>query len=50
MTIQCCVCKKILCNAGPAAPISHTVGPCCWFAYRASLGLSVKPYPTNEVQ
>lgn len=47
MTIVCCVCKRVLVLAGPVSPVSHTVGTCCWDAYRAQLGLKPRAYPAQ---
>jgi hypothetical protein len=47
VSVACCVCKRVLIVAGPAFPVSHTVGVCCWDVYRAELGLKPKPFPAE---
>lgn len=47
MTRRCAVCRLILYDGGPGAQISDGIGPECWAAYRASLGLKPRAYPTE---
>jgi hypothetical protein len=48
ITTVCSVCKAVLKDGGPNAPVSHGIGRCCWDEYRQSLGLKPKPYPTED--
>jgi len=44
----CIQCKGLIRPAQPgheSEPASHGLGPCCWAAYRAGLGLPAKPFP-----
>ncbi len=47
VTVRCCVCRKILVDSGPEAPISDGIGPECWHDYRSAMGLKPKPYPNQ---
>ena len=45
----CCMCQVLLSGLADAPETSHGIGPCCWAAFRSSLGLAPSPFPAAHL-